>query len=52
MSKSSTHKNWKGHCLMCASYRGKVRGKGDRKFPWAMQRKLGQKRRFRNAVPD
>lgn len=52
MTKHSSHRRWKGHCLMCATNRGKVKSAGDRlRTPWAVRRRLGVDRRFsRNKV--
>ena len=45
--KSSTHKRWKGHCLMCASSTGKIKGHGRRwRDPFAVQKKIGKSRRL------
>ena len=45
-------KTWKGHCPNCALNSGKVKGSGERKYPWAFQRRLGQKRRFKKVSAD
>lgn len=45
--KNSTHKRWKGHCLMCASNTGKIKGHGRRwRDPFAVQKKIGKSRRL------
>lgn len=52
MAKSSSHRRWKGHCLMCASGNGKFKRDGDaRRTPFRELKKIGVKRRFnRNAI--
>jgi len=44
--KSSPNKRWKGHCLMCANDRGKLKGLGRRwKDPHAVNKAFGKARR-------
>lgn len=45
MTKQSSHRRWKGHCLMCAWNRGKVKGIGKDGVPFKVKRQLGQARR-------
>lgn len=45
--KNSSHKRWRGHCLMCADNRGKVKGMGRRwKDPFKVRKQLGKSRRL------
>jgi hypothetical protein len=42
----SSHRRWKGHCLLCAS-NAKLKGAGrSSRDPWPVRRKLGRKRRY------
>lgn len=43
----SPHRRWRGCCLMCAA---RVRGDGRGKYPVAVARRLGRKRRFTKRV--
>jgi hypothetical protein len=45
--KSSPHRRWKGHCLLCADDRGKVKGMGRRlKDPFRYRKAVGKSRRL------
>lgn len=45
--KNSTHKRWKGCCLMCASDSGKIRGYGrHQRDPFQVRKKVGKSRRL------
>lgn len=52
--KNSSHRRWKGHCLLCAMDRGKMKGLGRKeKDPFSVRRALGKNRRLgRNFVGD
>jgi hypothetical protein len=52
--KSSPHKRWKGHCLLCAENKGKVRGISRRwKDPHRVNRQFGKmRRRSRKGIYD
>lgn len=50
MTKSSPHKRWKGHCMMCGAHKHK--GNGDTfRTPWSVLRKTGVKRRYSRNKP-
>lgn len=53
MSQSKSRR-WKGHCLLCATQTGSVRGQGKAaRTPIAVLRKLGKRRRLtRRHVAD
>lgn len=45
--KNSSHRRWKGHCLMCANDHGKVKGLGRSvKDPIGVRRAVGKSRRL------
>lgn len=47
MVKQSPHKQWTGHCSMCAWWNGKQKNAGDTaRTPYRVLRKLGVKRRY------
>jgi hypothetical protein len=50
----SSHKQWRGHCMMCATLTGKINGVGQReRLPFRDQRHLGKSRRLmRHDVQD
>lgn len=45
--KNSSHRRWKGHCLLCAMNRGKMKGLSRReKDPFGVRRAVGKSRRL------